>query len=166
MNQRDEEIRARNVCAIVTAKGETIIIDPDDVKRLSKHTWHVDSRGYAAAYIGGKIERMHRYLLNPGAEYHVDHINGNRLDNRRSNLRRATPSQNSMNRMTILSSTGVMGVYRHDGKFVAQIEVEKRSVHLGVFLNVDDAAKARRAAELHYFGEFAPIRTGGQHEPR
>lgn len=92
----------------------------------------------------------------------IDHENGNKSDNRLSNLRLATHSQNLMNRSgpTSKSKTRVLGVYfnRFHRKWHAQIEKDQKRNHLGYFANLEDAKRARIAAEQKYFGEFAPQR--------
>jgi hypothetical protein len=87
----------------------------------------------------------------------IDHINGNKLDNRKSNLRPATPSQNAMNRHNIPKS-GYIGVYKRkdNDKWSAKICINYKTIYLGSFNNLEDAIKARLKAEKEYFGEFAP----------
>jgi hypothetical protein len=90
----------------------------------------------------------------------VDHINGNRDDNRVENLRAATRSQNGMNRHHKSRSSGCVGVYWHKRISKWQASIRKNSVdkHLGYFPSFLDAVAARRAAENRLFGDFAPRR--------
>lgn len=88
----------------------------------------------------------------------VDHINGNPLDNRIDNLRAATHAQNLKNMKTPASNTsGIKGVYWHKAtkKWTACIREGGKFKHLGTFLNKEDAAAARRAAELSVYKEFS-----------
>jgi hypothetical protein len=81
---------------------------------------------------------------------HIDHINGDRADNRISNLRIATPVENNRNmRKFVSNSSGVTGVNYHkrDKRYRAFISIEDRSVHLGNFLTIEEAIAARQAAE-------------------
>lgn len=92
-------------------------------------------------------------------EEFVDHIDRNPFNNKLSNLRLATYSQNNMNSSPRWDNTsGVRGVhYRRDmGKFYARIDVNSKVINLGAFETLEEAATARREAELKYFGEFAP----------
>lgn len=86
-----------------------------------------------------------------------DHRNQNRADNRLENLRQATSSQNLINsKMWSNNTSGVKGVsLSQRGKWVAEIRVMKKKVCLGTYENIEDAAAARRTAELKYFGEFS-----------
>ena len=93
---------------IPLTQGKYAIVDPDDFERLNKHKWcAVKSCNtfYAGRtiYVGKKniSIRMHRQILHPPENLFVDHINHNGLDNRKANLRPATRSQNSRNRIII-----------------------------------------------------------------
>ncbi|MFA6118161.1 MAG: HNH endonuclease [Sphingomonas sp.] len=96
-------------------------------------------------------------------EVHIDHINGNGLDNRRSNLRGATQRQNLQNAGRRVDNTsGFKGVYYSQAskKWAAQIRYEGKQKYLGLFHDARDAAKAYNAAALKYFGAFARLNEG------
>ena len=100
---------------------------------------------------------MHCSLLNPTGSLVVDHIDGNGLNNQKSNLRIATRSQNSMNRdKQADNKSGYKGVYWKDShkKWAAVIKIERKAVHLGLFTDKEEAAKAYNEAVKVYFGEF------------
>ena len=86
----------------------------------------------------------------------VDHINHVTYDNRRSNLRIVTSSQNKMNTKTRKSNTGVRGVYQTKNfKFNVMISVNKKRLYLGTFDNLEDAIAVRKQAEDKYYGEYS-----------
>ena len=88
-----------------------------------------------------------------------DHINKNPLDNRRSNLRPATISQNGMNaNLRTNNTSGITGVCWHKSKekWFVYIEIEKNRINLGYFSDFNEAVKVRLKAEQKYFQEFAP----------
>lgn len=90
----------------------------------------------------------------------IDHKDGNPFNNRMSNLRLATTVQNSFNlRVKKNNTSGISGVSFHKGaqKWVAQLQVDGRNRYLGLFQNMGDAAKARREAEVEYFGEYRRV---------
>lgn len=103
---------------------------------------------------------MHRQILNPGQGLEVDHINGNKLDNRRCNLRPATHSQNGMNRGARRgTSTGLKGVCfsKQKGKFHAVIHAGRKKNHIGFFLTAEAAKAAYDKAAIEKHGEFARL---------
>lgn len=121
--------------------------------------------GYKDVNLDGKNFRLHRvaYLLMTGnwpeTGLEIDHINGDRSDNRWCNLRIATKSQNMMNRLSVRpdSKTGLRGV-KYDptrNRYVATIKVNGKAKSLGRFLNPDDAYAAFKKAELEFRGDFA-----------
>lgn len=90
----------------------------------------------------------------------IDHINCQKSDNRISNLRLAARWQNMCNKKQVRAACGVRGVYWHrkSGKWSAQIRVNSRRIHLGLFDDLNAAGDAYRAAAAQHFGEFDPGR--------
>lgn len=86
-------------CVTSSNTDDVILVDKDKWEILKQHTWHVNSYGYAATNINGKIKLMH-HILTPEVKqgYERDYINRNRLDNRLSNLRVITKTENLRNR--------------------------------------------------------------------
>jgi hypothetical protein len=133
--------------------------DKDDYEKIKGYGWsyggenrYVSARDYATK----KYVRMHRLVMgSPPKGYDIDHINHNKLDNRKSNLRVCTRSQNMRNMGKRKNSTGFRGVYKKRKKFTASIQVNGKSVGLGTFLTPEEAYKARVEAEKKYYGEFA-----------
>lgn len=113
-------------------------------------------RGYLHARLNGRLLYTHRivYALHHGEDPYplqIDHINGDRRDNRPSNLRLATNTENLQNRRGLSSNntSGYRGVYwsRAAKKWVASIRVNRKNHHLGCFIELEDAAAARKKAE-------------------
>lgn len=151
---------------IALTQGKVAIVDFVDYERLNRWRW------CAVLVKGGKwyaIRRvwinsndnyavlMHREILGAASDIEVDHQNGNGLDNRRSNIRIATHSQNGMNKgITSRNRSGYKGVSMHPcGKWQARIAANKQEFHLGLFDSPELAFEAyrKKAVELH--GEFA-----------
>lgn len=124
----------------------------------------VDGCGYVHIGINGKRVKAHRvsYLWHHGElPSQIDHINGNRRDNRIENLRAATNAENVRNakkrRGTSSQFKGVVWSPKYR-KWIAQIVVPERGprlVYLGIYANETDAARAYDRAALQHFGEFA-----------
>lgn len=112
-------------------------------------------KGYRQGGIFARAHYAHRviWLIQTGdwPKADIDHINGDRSDNRWANLRDASRTENAKNAFRKSSNTsGVNGVYRRKGKWRAQIRVDGRSTYLGDFDSLDDAAAARAAADVKY----------------
>lgn len=139
-------------------KGKTVVVDADMYDDLSQHSWHFAAHNYAARRINGVITYMHRDLVGAGKGEVVDHKNHNTLDNRLSNLRKCTPSQNSANqRVQKGSVSGYKGVSwtPRDEKWGAKIGYEGKRINLGYFADIDDAARMYNFWAADIFGEFA-----------
>jgi hypothetical protein len=119
------------------------------------------SHGYLCVGINYNSYRAHRliFLMHKGyLPKTIDHINGDKLDNRIENLRAATVGQNQHNRKTNANNTsGYKGVSWHKArkKWVARITLERKNIHLGYFANAEEAAKVVRAAREELHGDFA-----------
>lgn len=149
--------------------GATMIIDEDDLHTLGGHKPYLGNNGYAYISVWDSMkarsrpETVHsRILPGSGRKVHVDHVNGNKLDNRRDNLRLVTPQKNQVNRKKVNrnNSSGVRGVHRNSvskkNPWTAQIAIGGKNIYLGVHPTVESAVKARKDAELRYFGEVCP----------
>lgn len=135
--------------------GKFAKVDEEDYEKVSAHGWST-SYNYANCC---KVGKMHRFILgivNP--KIYVDHINGDVLDNRKSNLRIATNQENCFNTKSHKDSfSKYKGVtwFKRDSKWRTSICKDGKTRHIGYFQNEVDAAKAydKKAKEL--FGEFA-----------
>lgn len=133
-----------------------MLCDYDDLNFVKQYTWTLQSSGYATTRINGKIRTFHKAILDAPDGKVIDHINGNKLDNRKKNLRIVSMKENAINRKIMKNNTtGITGVGVRNGKYIAYIGVDKKFVFLGAYLNIEDAARARKNAEQKYFGEYA-----------
>jgi hypothetical protein len=134
------------------------LVDEADFVRLSALKWYFNSSGYAVHYEGRKTIFMHRLIMNAPPHLQVDHINHNRLDNRRENLRFATRSQNQANKgRQINNSSGYKGVNFRAGKWDARIRVAHTRLHLGRYDDPLTAALVYDAAARRYYDDFAGL---------
>lgn len=158
-NLNQYEIRW-DYAVIFDSKGGEILVDIDDVERVvNTGIWH-SQNGYAITIVDNKTIHMHRLITNCPDGYVIDHINHNRYDNRKKNLRICTQVQNSYNKKKQSNNkSGTTGVYYHKKKkrWYALIGFNKKHISLGYYENKEDAIKARKEAEKKYFGEFANV---------
>lgn len=153
--------------------GKSVLIDKQDLQIISEYNWWVGSGGYAVSEkslgkqpngkYGRKTILMHRLLLDAPNGLDVDHKNGNKLDNRRSNIRLATRSQNITNtknrvRNKQLLPRGISFNPSKHGKqpYMARISMMGKSYFLGNFYILEDAVKAYTDKRKELYGEFAP----------
>lgn len=163
----NRKITVKNgLCYIPLTKGFTAIADECDLGLLEPGNWFaaVNKSGlvYAHRYDRGAFDargsrsNAYRLITDAPADMVPDHINGDTLNNRRSNLRVITEYQNSLNRRVASNNTsGAAGVKFRDGAWIASIGVGGKTLHLGRFEAFDLARTARAAAEAEHFGEFA-----------
>ena len=141
--------------------GATMLIDHEDYEMVRQHRWWVEKNtGYFMTNINGKCIHLHRMLMPDQDGVVCDHINRNKCDNRRSNLRYATPKENSRNRSKAKNNTtGYIGVYWHIRKmmYTAQVTTDGKIHNLGYFATAEEAARARDKAARFFYGEFANL---------
>lgn len=147
-----------NECTGITSRGYVFKFDVDDYEKVSMWSWSVDPRGYLAATVNKKHMTLHTLIMDTPKGYVIDHINGDKLDNRKSNLRICTQHQNSMNTKETKNRKLPKGIsLTKHGRYRARIMFNRKEIRLGNFIKLDDAIEARKKAELKYFGEFARI---------
>lgn len=135
---------------IPLTQGKFTLVDDQDYDFLNQWKWQVmikNNTAYAQRFENKTPIRIHRFLLNPPKGFVVDHINGNGLDNRRSNLRVVTHRQNMQN-MHVKRSSKYPGVsWRKDrNKWEAKISINNKSKHLGHFKSENEAFEAYKEA--------------------
>ncbi len=153
------------VAYVPLTRGYEAVIDAEDVNIVSGVLWHV-TPGRRTAYAFGRVKidgvlvrtSIHRLIASPSDGFVVDHIDGNGLNNRRSNLRLATISQNAHNTTMerANNSSGVKGVYWHKkcAKWYARISKDSKRISLGFFDNIEDASACYLNAVKEFHGEF------------
>ncbi len=127
------------------------VIDVSDVEKIRSYKWSL-SKGYVVSEACGYL---HRFLLgNPPRMFDVDHINHNPLDNRKSNLRTCTRSQNNMNSPK-RRGKGISWCKQKNKWHVRVYPTKGRAKHIGFYDNYGEALAARLEAERIYYGEYA-----------
>lgn len=144
--------------ATVDIRGVTVLFDDEDADLVSRHKWWITPQGYACTKIrredgSRRTIGMHRLILGDPYTPATDHINRNRLDNRRANLRACTDSMNNRNKATIANkSSKHRGVSFSRGKWQVVIRINGAIKWLGSFRHEHEAA----AIAAPYFADVAP----------
>lgn len=148
---------------VLNINGTEFLFDIEDFSVINSRNWYVDKDGYLASsyiYNGRRCFAMfHRIIMNAQKGQVVDHINRNRADNRKVNLRCCSKFENNLNRGRRSTNTsGVIGVHydRKRDKWIANITYDKRRIFIGRFISKDEAVKARLRKESELFKSFAP----------
>lgn len=148
---------------IPLTQGKRTLVDDEDFKELSQHKWYIGNHGYALrkTHIGSVKDDtrrevtflMHRVINNTPEGFLTDHINRNKLDNRRNNLRTVTSRQNILNtNIRRTNRSGYTGVCfdKRSGKWEAYISNDYKKIGLGLYRDISKAISARKEAEKVY----------------
>lgn len=155
-----------NLAYVPLTRGMQAVIDASDACLVGGINWQARTSGQTTYAMSSKqtgpktwIARiMHRMIVSAPDGMQVDHIDGDGLNNRRSNLRIVTAAQNAQNVGTRRNNkSGIKGVCWHKakGKWDASITVNRKFIHLGQFAKIEDAASAYTEASVRLHGEFA-----------
>lgn len=145
--------------------GVDFTVDDEDYETVNQYNW-TNIHNRPEARINKKTVWVYRWLLNAPSGVEVDHIDGNALNNTRTNLRLCTRKQNSYNRAFTSGKTHskYKGVTWHitNRRWQASIRVDGKLKHLGVFKVEEDAAIAYDNAASTYFADFAYLNFGNR----
>jgi hypothetical protein len=141
--------------------GKKFYIDYDDfINHVMGYSFGMNNNGYvvySSTKDGLNSKLLHRVIMNCPDDMVIDHIDHNKLNNMKSNLRICTKHQNEMNRGKQKNNkSGVIGVCWHKRieKWEARIALNNKLIHLGLFDDLEEASRARKEAEIKYFGEY------------
>ena len=150
---------------IQLTQNKFTIVDDEDYGELNKRNWYANLNRSVKTYyavrkdyqLNKKNIHMHRVIMNCPKDKFIDHINGNTLDNRKENLRICTGTQNQGNmKIHKDNASGIKGITwdKSRKKWKAQISINNKSKHLGLFSDKLKAKAAYTKAAKQYFGEF------------
>lgn len=146
---------------IPLTQGKVVLVDDADYEYLSQWKWNFNGwyavRNSATLFGKRKTIYMHCEIVPHPDGFQTDHIDLDRLNNQRSNLRIATVSQNNGNREASFNNrSGFKGVYRREkNRFVAEIKIDNKRIYLGSFDSAEEAARAYDAKARELRREFA-----------
>lgn len=127
---------------IKLSNNKVSVVDKEDYYKFNSYKWHF-THGYARSDAGGKKTYLHRVIMNAPQGKVVDHINGDTLDNRKSNLRIISHQDNIENRTKLNKNnkSGFRGVYleTRTGKWVAKYKVNYKNIQIGKYNTKEEA---------------------------
>lgn len=146
--------------AVVLTSGDLTLVDDEDFERVSRHHWYLNVKRnspYAISQINGEAVGLHRFILGlqKGDKRQGDHINGDGLNNCRSNLRIASASDNQRNQARRIPKHGYRGIQPCGRSWRADIHVSGIGRYLGCFPTKELAALAYDKAAREVYGAFA-----------
>ena len=152
---------------IPLTQGQVAVVDDEDYEILSQYRWRLSMKGYAerTGIKKGETARstilMHREILKARHGMWVDHINRDKLDNKKKNLQLVTPSQNRMNSVGRTNTLKGVSWNKTKKNWLASIRLEGRTIYLGSFSNQKDAALTYDKAAKKLFGKYAKLNFKG-----
>lgn len=175
IHQNKRKLRNKNSIIVYDTYTEIILeykdgtkvpvkVDNEDVSDLLLFRWsRLNTKENAYAYTNIVVEGkqkailMHKFILNYFGDLDIDHKNGDKFDNRKSNLRVCTHQNNGFNQKVRKNNTsGHKGVnwFKRDSNWEVKIMVDYKAIYLGRYKSLEEAIKVRKEAEEKYFGEF------------
>lgn len=134
--------------------GEVCLVSDEDLPLLSRFSWYLQNKGYVCGRIGNGFVMIHRFVTGAKGAQIVDHINGDKLDNRRENLRIVNHSQNNQARSPF-KRFPYIGVEKERQLWVAYIRKDGKRKRIGSFQDPIDAAKAYDKMAKKLYGDAA-----------
>lgn len=149
---------------IVSSNGKVIFVDDNDFDLMNRWRWYAHLSGgcyyaYRSIRVRGRrgVISMHRQLMGSPQGLVVDHIDGNGLNNQKSNLRVCTKKENLWHHNKIKGIIPYLGVTYKRKKFLARITCDKRVYRLGAYYTPEEAARAYDKMAKVLFGQFATL---------
>jgi hypothetical protein len=138
--------------------NNSFIMDVDDYYKFNDMCWHADNKGYIVNSIRNRANiKMHRLVMSCPTGMCVDHINGDKYDNRKKNLRICTNTENARNHVPQKNKT-ISGISKTKyNKWMARIGFDGERIYLGTFDSEQKAIAARIKAENELYGSFSYI---------
>jgi len=145
----------------LSTPNKFVVVDSEDAHKVINRNWHLSSGGYAAAHVRNGFPKilMHKIIIG-NHEVLVDHKNGHRFDNRKSNLRLANSSINNHNRVKDKNTSSKYKGVHYDSsrnKWLSTIRQNGIKLNLGRFVTEESAALAYNNKAIEIYGDNASI---------
>lgn len=137
---------------IQLSQNKQALVDDEDFEELNQSRWFINgSYAYRHASNHRQLIAMHRQIMNCPQGFEVDHLNHDKLDNRKNNLKVCTKQENLLNKSLYKNNkTGVSGIYWLDSikKYQVRFWIRKIEYYLGCFDSLGDAIEAKQRASV------------------
>ena len=144
---------------------KVFLISEEDFEKIHNKSWYIDTQGYINTSVprnDGTTRsipiKLYNYIMEPQKGNVIDHMNRNKLDNRRENLRECTKLENDRNKIQEVNKSPIFRGVRlteNGKKYRTRIKVMDKEINLGTYETKEEAINARLEAEKRYYGEFA-----------
>lgn len=150
--KNDYFLDENKVVHVILRSNDEMLCNLEDWNEYKHLTWTKDKWGYARAHKNRENVKFHVQIMGKKDGYVIDHIDRNKLNNQRNNLRFLTPTGNAVNTgLRKNNKSGITGVSKYRNKWHASIMVQGKNIHLGYYDRIEDAKEARIRAEEKYF---------------
>ena len=142
-----------------TSKNEKFYFDLEDYDKIKDYCWYIGKNGYVYSRINKKLISFHRLIMKFPKNMQIDHINRNKNDNKKDNLRIVTNKINSLNKgLQSNNKSGFAGVSWNSSrnKWLAKLYYNHKSHVIGSFNSKTEAIIARLKAEKEFYGDMSP----------
>lgn len=139
----------KNFAIMKDTNGNRFLIDIEDIEKVLQYRWYKNNKNDIITYVNRKPIMLHRLIMNFPEGLQIDHINHNRSDNRKNNLRIVTNAQNQWNTKCV-NKFGAKGIELNNGSYLVRISINGKRKYLGRYKNIDDAVNTRLLAEQQY----------------
>lgn len=165
-NDPNEIIDYENYCEIIlydknSEESCRAIIDIEDKHLIFNKKWCINTSGYVITGSTSPFIYLHRLIMDAQEGDYIDHLEGNKLDNRKSKLKICTNQENSQNKTKVPSdnTSGVLGVHfdKSRNKWKVEIGINGKNKYIGRFSLLEDAIIARKEAEKKYFKNISYV---------
>lgn len=155
------------ICIIPLQNGQKAICDADDYDLVKGYNWRQNKFGYIIRRNNKSNNHitLHRLINKTIGNDYTDHINHDKLDNRKINLRTCNNQQNQHNqKLKITNKSGYKGISwaKKSNKWLVSIKYNNKTINLGYFTCIKKAVEAYNTAAIKYFGEYASINKIGE----
>lgn len=152
VNKNDFIIDSDIAYLIPSNTNNKVLIDADDVDKVSKIYWSENEYGYCCGDYNGKSIRLHEYIMDSFPGFVVDHKNGDKRNNKKSNLRQTLQALNVKNR---LRGNSLNGIKKTKEGYEVTITCNKSKIFVGAYKAYEEAVLNRFKAEIELYGEYS-----------